>query len=64
MWDLLFAGLLDFNATSVTVSALSPSGRRFLAERFGEGAASVDMPKSEADKLHLFATRHCVRVRL
>lgn len=37
----------SFEATELSISAVSPAGHELLAELFGAGAASVTMPKSK-----------------
>lgn len=44
--DLLIAGA--FASTSVTVSAQTAEGEAFLADLFGEGAVSAEIPASRA----------------
>lgn len=36
----------DFGATTATVTAVSDAGRELFAAMFGEGAVSVELPKS------------------
>lgn len=46
-----------FAATELTVAAVSPAGRTFLADTFGAGCVSVTLPKSRGDDFAVFAAR-------
>lgn len=41
------ADLGTFEATELTVSAVTPAGRELFSELFGAGAVSATMPKSQ-----------------
>ena len=48
MFDLNFRGLLDFNATCVSVAATSPAGRAFFDSHVMQGAVGASFRKSVA----------------
>lgn len=47
----------DFSATTISVSAVSAKAREFLGEMFGQGAVSVELPKSTAPDFAEFVSR-------
>jgi len=56
MHDLTFNNP-SFSSTSIMVKAITETGLNLLSEMFGNGAVSVELPKSKAGDFSVFATR-------
>ena len=52
----------DFAATSITVKAETQDGAKLLAEMFGEGATSFELPKSKGEDFARFAQQKGLKV--
>ncbi len=51
-----------FEQTTVTVEPITEQGKQFFASVFGHGVVSVEMPKSKAIDLAVFAERKAINV--
>ena len=51
MFELTFTGLVNFNATSVDVAAVSPAGRAFIEQVVMVGAIGANFRKTAAAEL-------------
>ena len=49
MFDFNVSG--DFNATEIQIGAVTERAKAFLAQLFGHGAVSVNIPKSRGEDL-------------
>ena len=52
----------DFNATEITVNAVSEAGKNLFGEMFGQGACSINLPKSKAFDFETFVIRKGLKV--
>jgi len=47
IYDIEISG--DFNAVELTFTAMTETGKAFMATMFGAGAVSVNIPKSKGE---------------
>ena len=47
----------DFASTTITVTPNTDAARKLFSEMFGQGAVSVELPKSKGGDFAVFATR-------
>ena len=58
--DFSFEG--DFTSTTITVTPNTDGARALFAEMFGDGAQSIELPKSRGEDFAVFAMRKVLTV--
>lgn len=56
MFDFTFT-FGDFNTTTISVEAVSEAGKSLLSQMFGQGAVSIELPKSKGEDFARFLTQ-------